>query len=150
MPQPNPQPEAESLQWFEDESIWQATYPFLFSEASFQTAAAEIQKIVALTGCASGAPVLDLCCGPGRHAIPFAKSGFNVTGVDRSAFLLSKAKSYAEREQVSITWMQEDMRRFQQPKSRWYVGNGNERQGKIGEDLSADRLYGPTQRRCAL
>jgi SAM-dependent methyltransferase len=56
--------------------------------------------------------VLDLCCGPGRYAIPLAKQGFDVTGVDRTAFLLDKAKTYAEQQQVTITWIEEDMRRF--------------------------------------
>src|SRR5690349_17239213 len=59
--------------------------------------------------------LLDLCCGPGRHSVPLAKQGFTVTGVDRSAFLLGKAKAYGEREQVNVTWIKEDMRRFVQP-----------------------------------
>jgi SAM-dependent methyltransferase len=59
--------------------------------------------------------VLDLGCGPGRHSIPLARHGFTVTGVDRTSFLLNKAKAYAEQEQVSVSWVQDDMRRFIKP-----------------------------------
>src|SRR5438034_3509508 len=105
----------QSFPWFEDEGFWMATYPFMFTEESFERAASEIPKIIALTGCAKGCSVLDLCCGPGRHSVPFAKHGFNVTGVDRSAFLLSKARTYAEKQKVNLMWVHEDMRSFGQP-----------------------------------
>jgi len=105
----------QSVPWFEDEDFWTATYPFMFPEESFERAASEISKIIALTGCAEGCAVLDLCCGPGRHSVPFTKHGFNVIGVDRSMFLLSKARTYAEKEKVNLTWVHEDMRNFAQP-----------------------------------
>jgi SAM-dependent methyltransferase len=101
--------------WFEDEAFWTATFPFMFPEERFERAASDISKIIALTGCPNAASILDLCCGPGRHSVPLAKQGFTVTGVDRSAFLLGKAKAYGEREQVNVTWIKEDMRRFVQP-----------------------------------
>ena len=101
--------------WFEDEDFWAATYPFMFPQESFERAASEIPNIMALTGWAGGSSVLDMCCGPGRHSVPFAKHGFKVTGVDRSAFLLSKARTYAEKQKVNLMWVHEDMRSFGQP-----------------------------------
>jgi SAM-dependent methyltransferase len=98
--------------WFEDEGFWSTSYPFMFPDESFQRAASQVPKIVALAGCNRGDSVLDLCCGPGRHTVPFSKEGFKVTAVDRSSFLLGKATAYAEQERVSVTWVQEDMRRF--------------------------------------
>lgn len=100
--------------WFEDEGFWAATYDFMFSESSFPTAAADVRKVAALSGCEAGA-VLDMCCGPGRYSVPFAKHGYAVTGVDRTPFLLNKARAYAEREGVDVTWVQRDMREFVQP-----------------------------------
>ncbi len=44
---------------------------------------------------AGGGPVLDLCCGPGRHPAALAKRGFTVTAVDRTAFLLGLARARA-------------------------------------------------------
>jgi SAM-dependent methyltransferase len=100
--------------WFDDDAFWIATYPFMFPETSFTTAVSDIPKIMALSGCSEGS-VLDMCCGPGRHAVPFARSGFKVTGVDRTSFLLDKAKLYAEQQQVRVSWVQDDMRRFVEP-----------------------------------
>ena len=36
--------------------------------------------------------VLDLCCGEGRHSLPLANLGYEVTGLDFSAFALEKAR----------------------------------------------------------
>ncbi|MFW9999291.1 MAG: methyltransferase domain-containing protein [Candidatus Hodarchaeota archaeon] len=42
--------------------------------------------------------ILDLCCGQGRHSIELANRGFNnVHGLDRSRFLIQKAKSNAKK-----------------------------------------------------
>src|SRR5262249_2361234 len=67
--------------------------------------------IVALTQCTAGS-VLDLCCGPGRHAVEFAQRGFQVTGVDRTSFLLDRARERASEAGASVDWVAEDMRRF--------------------------------------
>jgi SAM-dependent methyltransferase len=104
----------EPTPWFDNDAYWTATFPFMFPEESFATALSNIPKLVALSGCSGGA-VLDLCCGPGRYAIPLAKHGFDVTGVDRTSFLLDKARAYAEQQQATVTWVQEDMRRFVRP-----------------------------------
>jgi SAM-dependent methyltransferase len=45
--------------------------------------------------------------------VPLAKQGFRVTGVDRSAFLLERARRYATDEKVQVEWVQRDMRDFQ-------------------------------------
>ena len=98
-------------EWYENESFWIATYSFMFGESGFQDALSDIPKIIDLTGRASGA-VLDMGCGPGRYAVPFAKMGYSVTGVDRTPFLLKKAREYANRENVAVTWVESDMRTF--------------------------------------
>lgn len=95
---------------FEDE-IWEVLDPFLFPPKAFKNATKEIAAIMKKTGL-KGGRVLDLACGPGRHSIPLAKNGFHVTGVDRSPFLLKRARHYALREQVGIEFIREDMRLF--------------------------------------
>jgi ubiquinone/menaquinone biosynthesis C-methylase UbiE len=77
--------------WFEDESFWSEMYPFMFPEERFRLAEEQIEKALALVGYKEGT-VLDLCCGPGRHSLALAKRGIQVTAVDRSEFLLHKAK----------------------------------------------------------
>ena len=58
----------------------------------------------------SGMRLLDLCCGHGRHAIPLAKHGLQVTGVDFSEYLLSLAQQAADNTGVSVEFVHGDMR----------------------------------------
>jgi len=50
---------------------------------------------------ASGGPVVELAVGTGRIAVPIAKAGVRVIGVDESPAMLERARAYAERENVS-------------------------------------------------
>ncbi len=50
---------------------------------------------------ASGGPVVELAVGTGRIAVPIAKAGIPVIGVDESPEMLAGARAYAEREGVS-------------------------------------------------
>lgn len=101
-------------EWFEDERFWKETFSFLFPEERFHQAAEEIDRVLKLTEIHSGR-VLDLCCGPGRCALALKRRGFEVTGVDRTAFLLGKARERGLAENLDIEWVQEDMRRFNRP-----------------------------------
>jgi SAM-dependent methyltransferase len=49
----------------------------------------------------SGGPVVELAVGTGRIAVPTAKAGISVIGVDQSARMLELAGAYAEREGVA-------------------------------------------------
>jgi ubiquinone/menaquinone biosynthesis C-methylase UbiE len=46
----------------------------------------------ALSGCPEGGDLLDVACGFGRHAVPLAREGYRVVGVDRSEPLLAEAR----------------------------------------------------------
>lgn len=100
--------------WYADEDLWIETYTHMFPESRMAAAVEEIDKIIDLTRCRSGA-VLDLCCGPGRHSIPFAMRGFAVTAVDRTRYLLDRARAFAGAQHVDIEFVEEDMRRFVRP-----------------------------------
>ena len=101
-------------EWFENEALWESLFPFTFPPERFDIAEEQIEKVLKLTEC-KGRDILDLCCGPGRHSVALAKKGFTVTGVDRSSFLLAKAKARAEEQQVTMEWVEEDMRTFVRP-----------------------------------
>ena len=98
---------ARKKEWFDDETLWRDLYPFMFSPDRFAAARFETQQAVRLSR-PPGKRVLDLCCGPGRCAVPLAKRGFVVTGVDRTKFLLNKARALARRFGVRIEWVQAD------------------------------------------
>jgi SAM-dependent methyltransferase len=100
--------------WHEDDAYWAAVYDFFFSEEKFGHAALNVPKVIQLSGRTSG-KLLDLGCGPGRYAVPLAREGFNVTGVDRTRLLLDRGKEYAASKGVQVEWVQEDMRRFVRP-----------------------------------
>jgi len=59
-----------------------------------------------------GDPILELGCGTGRVAIPLAKAGYMVTGIDLSDSMLAKALKNAEAESVRIEWIKGDIRDF--------------------------------------
>lgn len=100
--------------WFTDESFWERLYPVLFSDERFAAAGDEARQLIELTGVRSGA-ALDLCCGPGRHAIALAREGFSMTGVDLSEFLLGKARARAAADGVEVEWVRDDLRTFVRP-----------------------------------
>jgi 2-polyprenyl-3-methyl-5-hydroxy-6-metoxy-1,4-benzoquinol methylase len=56
--------------------------------------------------------VLDMAAGSGRHAVIFAREGFEVTAVDLSENLLSIGKKYAENENIKIEFVHSDIRQF--------------------------------------
>lgn len=72
--------------------------------------AAEVDGITSLLLLQAGARVLDLACGHGRHAIPLAKRGFDVTGYDLSPVLLERAQVDAEAQGATVQWVHGDMR----------------------------------------
>src|SRR5438874_8893732 len=101
-------------EWFADESIWKDLYPFTFPESAFAVAEEQVEKILRLTG-VGGGKVLDLCCGPGRHSVALAKRGFRVTAVDRTRFLLNKARRHARSAHAKVEFVRSDMRDFVRP-----------------------------------
>ena len=100
------------MHWFEDEHLWSELYPYVFSAARMASAAGQVAQIRALSGITQGA-VLDLCCGPGRHAVEFAALGFTVTAVDASVYLLERARERSR----DVEWVRDDMREFRRPES---------------------------------
>ncbi len=55
--------------------------------------------------------VLDLCCGQGRHCLELARRGFkNVTGVDRSRYLIRLARKRAQTENLQVVFKEGDAR----------------------------------------
>lgn len=59
---------------------------------------------------------LDLCCGQGRHLLELARRGFqNVEGLDRSHYLIQKAKSQARKEGLNIKFREGDARKLPYP-----------------------------------
>lgn len=56
------------------------------------------------------ARILELCCGTGRLAIPIAKDGYNISGVDYTASMLERAKEKASQAGLKINFIEADIR----------------------------------------
>jgi SAM-dependent methyltransferase len=97
--------------WFADEAFWTEIYPFEFPDPVIDAGVAQVDKALTLSG-VRGGDALDLGCGPGRHAIPLARHGFRVTGVDLSSFHLARARERAAAARLAIELVQSDMRAF--------------------------------------
>ena len=68
--------------WHEDETFWHHMASVIFSHRRWESANEEIDKLMALLKLVPGSTILDLPCGPGRHALELARRGYAVTGVD--------------------------------------------------------------------
>jgi SAM-dependent methyltransferase len=103
--------------WYEDDAFWSTWGPILFSERRKADAVGQVDRILSLTGFQPKAPVLDLCCGVGRHSLELARRGFRVTGVDRTPEYLKQASEMAKYESLDIEFVHEDMRNFRRSDS---------------------------------
>ena len=100
--------------WFE--TIFDERYPELFGPLE-GNAEKEVEEILGLLAVPPGSAVEDLGCGRGRHAVPLARRGYVVTGVDLSGKMLDIARARALREGVTVEWVREDMRLFRRPRA---------------------------------
>ena len=93
------------------------TWDELFGELYFRAyeglherdSESEALAAAALAGVEAPAEIIDAPTGFGRHAIPLAKNGFRVTGVDRSEVQLAEARRAAGDVEWP-KWMQGDVR----------------------------------------
>jgi SAM-dependent methyltransferase len=104
--------------WHETDEFWDHLGPILFEAGRWESAPGEIDSVLSLLGAPPGSPLLDLCCGPGRHALELARRGFTVTGVDRTASFLEIARRTGG--DLPIEFVQDDMREFCRPQA--YAG----------------------------
>ncbi|MFA4953292.1 MAG: methyltransferase domain-containing protein [Candidatus Pacearchaeota archaeon] len=73
----------------------------------------EIDAFSNVLGLSKEHRILDLCCGQGRHSLEFSRRGFNfVEGLDRSRYLIRKAKESAKKEGLSIKFREGDARKL--------------------------------------
>jgi SAM-dependent methyltransferase len=104
-------------EWHDDDTFWKLMAPFMFDEARWIGTEAEIDYISTLAGVQPGTAVLDLGCGPGRHALELARRGCRVVGVDRTAEYLRQAREKAREEGLDVEFVEGDMRSFARPAS---------------------------------
>lgn len=70
----------------------------------------QVDFLIDRMGLKGGERILDLACGYGRHALEFAKRGFNVVGVDITADYVEYANRQAEDGGLSARFIRSDIR----------------------------------------
>ena len=103
------------MDWFENDQFWVRFAPIMFDAERWEDTPWEVDNLLKLTGLHAGGTVLDSCCGVGRHALEFARRGFKVTGVDRTAPYLDAAAESADSENLDIEFVLQDVRSFSRP-----------------------------------
>ncbi|MBP9015376.1 MAG: methyltransferase domain-containing protein [Candidatus Atribacteria bacterium] len=76
----------------------------------------EVDYFTTILHLSPGDRILDLCCGQGRHSLELARRGFTrVKGLDRSHYLIQKARAQARREGLSVQFKEGDARKLPYP-----------------------------------
>jgi D-alanine-D-alanine ligase len=76
----------------------------------------EVDRIVETLGLKPEDRVLDLCCGQGRHTLELARRGLKgMEGMDRSHFLIQRARRTARGEGLAVRFREGDARRLPYP-----------------------------------
>jgi len=82
----------------------------------------EADLLVSILGLDPDDMVLDLCCGQGRHVLELARRGFsNVEGYDRSQYLIRKARTRAQKENLQVRFREGDARKLPYPSDTFSV-----------------------------
>lgn len=83
--------------------------------------AQEVDMVCRYAGLELNDRILDLCCGQGRHCLELARRGFkNVTGIDRSRYLIRLAKKRARKEGLAVNFHEGDARKFRLPENSFH------------------------------
>ncbi len=93
------------------EAFFEETFLHLWPSSSTpDREPAEVAGLVSYLELPPEARILDLACGYGRIAVPLARRGFQVTGLDLSEPLLAVGRERATQAGVAVEWRRADMR----------------------------------------
>lgn len=80
----------------------------------------EIDAFLSLVQVDANSSILDLCCGQGRHVLELAKRGFRfLTGIDRSHYLIARARNIARQDGLSVVFREGDARKLRMADDRF-------------------------------
>jgi SAM-dependent methyltransferase len=98
------------------DNVWREFFdsfaPQYMREPFTADSAREAEFLVDVLELPSGAAILDVGCGTGRHAVELARRGFAVTGLDLSSGMLAEAARAAEVAGVTVDLVQADATDF--------------------------------------
>jgi SAM-dependent methyltransferase len=77
-------------------SLYSSAYDDLYRDKDYDAECDLLERIFQTYGQGAVERIIDLGCGTGNHAVPLARRGYDVTGVDGSAHMLIKARQKLE------------------------------------------------------
>ena len=87
---------------------YSSEYDLLYADKDYEAEVAFIERAIARWA-PQARSIVDFGCGSGNHALPLARAGFEVTGVDRSTHMLARAREKA-RVQPTASFAEGDVR----------------------------------------
>lgn len=89
-------------------------YDAIYRAKDYEGEADLIERLLARHNAPRPCRILDIGCGTGRHALALAGRGYDVTGIDRSPFMLEHARTRAARNagRGTVRFFEADARRF--------------------------------------
>ena len=87
-------------------------YDLIYRDKDYEGECDFIEEIFQRFSPKSVKSILDEGCGAGGHAIPLAKRGYEVTGIDSSEMMIEEAKEKAVKANLNIDFQTADLRRF--------------------------------------
>ncbi len=96
-------------------SEYAGAYDDLYKDKDYGEECELIDRLLQRYGNGTVHSLLDLGCGTGNHALPLAKRGYTVVGVDRSVDMLESARKKAANQNIDgrARFYQGDVRNFQ-------------------------------------
>lgn len=87
-------------------------YDLLYSDKAYETECDFVEAIFRGYSPKPARTVLELGCGTGGHAIPLAKRGYVVTGIDASEAMVAVARGKVQESGLTLNLRQMDIRQF--------------------------------------
>lgn len=109
-----------------DSGWWDEFFPParpIFNTIPSRVTNAQVRYFIKKLGLKRGGKFLDCPCGIGRTALPMAKAGVRVTGVDITGSYLEECRKKANKSGLSIKLLEADMRRINFEREFDAVGN---------------------------
>jgi len=94
------------------ENFFDAHAPIYEENEFTKNIAREVDFVLEELELPSGASILDIGCGTGRHSVELAKRGYAVTGLDLSAEMLAMAAEAADASGIRVEWVHSDATQF--------------------------------------
>lgn len=91
-------------------TTYASAYDAMYRSKDYEGECDQLEQAFARFGSAPVRSVLDLGCGTGGHALPLARRGYAVTGVDLSPQMLRRAADKAREEGLAIDLHEGDVR----------------------------------------